>query len=100
MDPTSFLKAIANPARRQLLAWLRDPRAHFPPQVDGDLVTDGVCASFLADKLGVSGPALSAHARLLQDAGLVVATRKRGWVFYRRDEAAIAEALAALNASL
>ena len=26
-----------------ILAWLKDPQAHFPPQVDGDLVEDGVC---------------------------------------------------------
>src|SRR5262249_51094351 len=37
------LKALANVKRLEILNWLRDPRAHFPPQVDGDLVTDGVC---------------------------------------------------------
>ena len=100
MPTVSFLKAVANPARRQVLAWLRDPRAHFPPQVDGDLVVDGVCAVFLADKLGISAPALSAHMRLLSAAGLVVATRKRGWVFYRRDDDALRRAVAELGATL
>ena len=31
-------KALANERRLQILGWLKTPRAHFPPQVDGDLV--------------------------------------------------------------
>ena len=42
-----------------ILEWLRDPRAHFPPQRDGDLVRDGVCSLFIAGKLGVSQPTCS-----------------------------------------
>ena len=38
------LKAIANAQRLMILDWLKDPTAHFRPQIDGDLVTDGVCA--------------------------------------------------------
>ena len=72
-----------------ILGWLRDPRAHFPPQVDGDLVRDGVCAVLIADKLGVSQATLSEHMRVLRAAGLVRAKRVKQWTFYRRDEAAI-----------
>ena len=36
------LKAIGNPKRLAILGWLKNPRAHFPPQRDGDLVKDGV----------------------------------------------------------
>jgi len=42
------LKALANARRLEILNWLKDPRAHFPPQVDGDLVDDGVCSVFIA----------------------------------------------------
>ena len=83
------LRALANERRLRILEWLKDPVAHFPPQVDGDLVADGVCAVFLADKLGVSQPTLSEHMKVLTDAGLVTATRIRQWTFYRRDEARI-----------
>jgi hypothetical protein len=33
---------------------LKDPEAHFRPQVDGDLVNDGVYAGIIAEKLGIS----------------------------------------------
>jgi len=45
---------------------------------------------FIAAKWGVSQPTASRHLKVLADAGLIVATRKKGWVFYRRDEAACA----------
>lgn len=93
MELADLLRALANERRLQILAWLKDPRAHFPPQVDGDLVDDGVCAIFLAEKLGVSQPTLSEHMRLLVAAGVVKATRIKQWTFYKRDEARIAEAM-------
>ena len=34
------LRALASDRRLLILAWLKDPRAHFAPQVDGDLVSD------------------------------------------------------------
>jgi len=93
MELADLLRALANERRLQILTWLKDPRAHFPPQVDGDLVDDGVCAIFLAEKLGVSQPTLSEHMRLLVAAGVVKATRIKQWTFYKRDEARIAEAM-------
>lgn len=48
------MKALASDKRLLVLDWLRGPPAHFPPQRDGDLVRDGVCSLFIADKLGVS----------------------------------------------
>lgn len=91
-----ILKALANDKRLQVLAWLKDPRAHFPPQVDGDLVEDGVCAVFLADKLAIAPATLSEHMRVLTQAGLVRAKRIKQWTFYRRDEARIANLKAML----
>ena len=85
------LKALGNDKRLAILDWLRDPAAHFPPQRDGDLVQDGVCSVFIADKLGVTQPTASEHLRVLTAAGLLRATRIRQWTFYRRDEQRIAE---------
>jgi DNA-binding transcriptional ArsR family regulator len=85
------LRALANERRLQILEWLKEPRRHFPPQVDGDLVRDGVCAVLLARKLGVSQPTLSEHMRILSNAGLVRGKRIKQWTFYRRDETRIKE---------
>jgi ArsR family transcriptional regulator len=90
MPITDALKALGNDRRLQILDWLKDPRAHFRPQVDGDLVDDGVCGVLIAEKLGVSQPTLSEHMRILVQAGLVTPKRIKQWTFYRRDEAAIA----------
>jgi ArsR family transcriptional regulator len=85
------VKALANDKRLQILGWLKDPRRHFPPQVYGDLVRDGVCGVFIAEKLGVSQPTASEHMRILVQAGLVRAKRIRQWTFYKRDEKRIRE---------
>ena len=91
MSTADVLRALANERRLQVLEWLKDPRAHFPPQVDGDLVRDGVCGLNLARKLGVSQPTLSEHMRVLTRAGLVRGKRIKQWTFYRRDERRIRE---------
>jgi DNA-binding transcriptional ArsR family regulator len=91
MLTVAVVKALANEKRLLILSWLKDPRAHFRPQVDGDLVRDGVCGLFLAEKLGVSQPTASEHLRILVDAGLVRAKRIKQWTFYKRDEKRIAE---------
>ncbi len=85
------LRALANDKRLAILEWLKDPEAHFPPQVDGDLVKDGVCGVFIAEKLGISQPTVSEHLRVLADAGLIRGKRIKQWTFYKRDEAKIAE---------
>jgi len=87
----NVLRALASERRLQILDWLKDPRAHFREQVDGDLVDDGVCAVLIAEKLDVSAPTLSTHMRILQGAGLVQAKRLKQWTFYKRDEKAIDE---------
>jgi ArsR family transcriptional regulator len=99
MLPVSVVKALANERRLQILAWLKAPRAHFPPQVDGDLVRDGVCSVFIARKLGVSAPTASEHLRVLSQAGLVRGKRIKQWTFYRRDEKRIAAVKRALRSA-
>lgn len=83
------LAALSNAKRLQILEWLKAPRRHFPPQVDGDLVRDGVCGVFIAKKLRVSQPTASEHLRILHQVGLLQAKRIKQWTFYRRDETQI-----------
>jgi ArsR family transcriptional regulator len=67
-----LIKAMANDKRLLILEWLRDPVRHFPPQREGDLVHDGVCSLFIAQKI-------------------------KQWVYYQRDEDRIAEVKAVLS---
>ena len=96
MQYVDQLKALSSERRLQILEWLKDPVRHFPAQVDGDLVKDGVCAVFLADKLGITQATLSEHMRVLVQADLVQAKRIKQWTFYRRDD----ERIDALKAGL
>jgi DNA-binding transcriptional ArsR family regulator len=85
------LRALASDKRLLILEWLKDPEAHFPPQVDGDLVRDGVCGVLIAQKLKISQPTLSEHMKSLTEADVVSAKRIKQWTFYRRNEKRIAE---------
>ncbi|HEX6098440.1 MAG TPA: winged helix-turn-helix domain-containing protein [Thermoanaerobaculia bacterium] len=85
------VKALASDKRLLILMWLKNPREHFPPQVEGDLVRDGVCGVFIADKLQVSQPTASEHLRVLSQAGLITPKRIKQWTFYKRNEKRIAE---------
>ena len=95
-DPDA-LRALSNEKRLAILEWLKDPEAHFPPQVDGDLVKDGVCGLFIAEKLEISQPTASEHLRVLAQAGLIRGKRIKQWTFYKRDEKKIAELKRALK---
>lgn len=91
MLSVDVVKALANDKRLQILHWLKDPRSHFPPQVDGDLVRDGVCGVFIAQKLGVSQPTASEHLRILCASGMISPKRIKNWTFYKRNEKRIAD---------
>jgi DNA-binding transcriptional ArsR family regulator len=94
------LRALASDRRLQILAWLKDPEAHFPAQVDGDLVKDGVCGALIAEKLGVSQPTVSEHLRILSQSALLTSKRVKQWTFYKRDEAYIAKVKRAIVATI
>lgn len=99
-DTTALLKALSNNNRLQILQWLKAPVDHFPTQVDGDLIVDGVCSKSIADKLEISPSALTVHMRLLSNAGLVHGKKLKGWVFYKRDDVAIQTALTHLSKTI
>jgi ArsR family transcriptional regulator len=86
MDIPAALRALSSERRLQVLDWLKNPRAHFREQVDGDLVDDGVCGLLIAEKLGVSQPTVTEHMKLLVEIGAVRAKRIKQWTFYKRDE--------------
>ena len=97
MLDVDLIKALANDKRLLILQWLQEPERHFPPQRDGDLVRDGVCSLFIAQKLGVSQPTCGEHLRVLARAGLIEGKKIKQWVFFRRNEDRIAQAKEVLS---
>src|ERR1035438_6646276 len=93
-------KALSNKRRLNILHWLKDPATHFRPQVDGDLVQDGVCALLIAEKLGVSQPTASEHLKVLTQAGFLRTKRVKQWTFYKRDEVRIRKLKRAITRDL
>ena len=86
-----LFRALGSENRLRIMEWLKDPPSHFPAQVEGDLVLDGVCGVFIAQKLGVSQPAASEHLKVLVHAGLLRTKRMGQWTYYKRNEKAIAQ---------
>jgi ArsR family transcriptional regulator len=56
--------------------------------------------SFIQEKAGLSQSTISNYMGLLKDAGLVDSERHGQWTFYRRNEDAIREFLAAVEIEL
>ena len=97
---SAIAKALSSERRQLVLKWLVDPVANFPSQHTGDLVRDGVCVGFIADKLGIAQPSATSQMKILQEAGLVTPTRIAQWTFYKRNEPGIKKALLELSALL
>jgi len=99
-EAIKLLNALANDKRLQVLEWLKDPTNNFPPQRYGDLVKDGVCSLYIAEKLTISQPTVSRHLNLLVDANLLKAKKIRQWTFYSRNETEIRSAKKVIRESL
>ncbi|TWB70878.1 ArsR family transcriptional regulator [Nitrospirillum amazonense] len=100
MDVEAILKALANPVRRDILLWLKDPATHFGPQPDGYPVEKGVCVTRILEKTDLSQSTVSTYLAMLQRAGLLTSHRVGQWTFYRRDEALINEFMSTFGKQL
>ena len=97
MDRHQILKALSNPVRLEILAWLKTPEEHFSTQEHP--LEMGVCAGQF-ERCGLSQSTVSSHLGTLHRAGLVITRRLGQWVFYKRNEKAIAEFLVSLQEEL
>ena len=98
MDIDAIHKALANPVRREILQWLKEPEVHFAQQEHGlDL---GVCAGLIDARTGLSQSTVSTHLSTLQRAGLVTSRRVGQWIFFKRNEETIAAFLAHMQHGL
>lgn len=87
MDIDAIHKALANPIRRDILAWLKTPQECFDKQeYPLDL---GVCAGLINARAGLSQSTVSAHLAVLQQAELVCSKRVGQWIFFKRNEETI-----------
>jgi DNA-binding transcriptional ArsR family regulator len=91
------MKALAHPARMEMLIWLKQPMEFFGVP-DAEAV-DGISAGQF-ERSGLSQSAVSAHLATLQRAGLISSRRVGQRVLYRRNEESIAEFVKTLNATL
>ncbi|MER7542885.1 metalloregulator ArsR/SmtB family transcription factor [Spirillospora sp. NPDC127506] len=83
------LRALSDQARLDILHWLKDPAANFGHQAVGDFDVEGVCVSVIQERAGMSQPTVSAHLKVLHEAGLVTRKKAGAWQYYKRDEPAI-----------
>lgn len=98
MDVDAIHKALANPVRRQILQWLKDPHRHFAEQ---DHPLDlGVCCKLIDQRTGLSQSTVSAHLATLHKAGLVSTRRVGQFIFFQRNEEVIQAFLDQLNDGL
>jgi len=77
-------KALSDPARVAILNRLAS--------------ADEVCVCNFVDTLDIAQPTVSHHLKVLRDAGLVEATRRGTWAFYRLVPEAVGELRSALGA--
>jgi ArsR family transcriptional regulator, arsenate/arsenite/antimonite-responsive transcriptional repressor len=78
------LKAIADPARLQVLSFLRS-------RPNGE-----ACACDLVEPLGLAQPTVSHHLKVLHEAGLLEREKRATWVHYRLPDDRLASVRQAL----
>jgi DNA-binding transcriptional ArsR family regulator len=84
IDTNLIHKALANPLRRDILAWLKAPAKAFAQgYVD---VGHGVPVQAIHARSGLSQSTVSAHVAVLLEARLLASTRVGQWVFLSRNE--------------
>ena len=95
------LHAIADPTRRRILQALKvgEAEAKAAGQKAGG-AGPCLCAGDIEGRVRLSQPTISHHMAILTKAGLVEATRKGQWRWYRRDEKAIREMVKVLRGKL
>ena len=95
------LHAIADPTRRRILQALKqgvgDARAMGSRSAP---TSPCLCAGDIEERVRLSQPTISHHMAILTKAGLVEATKKGQWRWYRRNEKAIRQVVKTLRGKL
>ncbi len=91
MKPTDLVpafKALGDPTRLKILELLRSRGKSCCELISRE--ERGLCACDIEEAVGLSQAAVSHHMDLLRRAGLVEAEKRGRWMYYRRNEAALA----------
>ncbi|MEV5595374.1 metalloregulator ArsR/SmtB family transcription factor [Streptomyces sp. NPDC052496] len=100
-DLIEVFKALGNPARLQIMQWLKDPEAHFSEyEPIADRRSVGVCVTHIQAKSGLAQSTVSSYMSTLERAGLVRSTRVGKWTHYRRDEEQLVRVARAIGATI
>lgn len=86
-DLARLFKAIAVPARLQILALIRC-------SASGEL-----CACDFEDSLGLSQPTISHHLKVLTDSGLLIREQRGTWAHFSIDATRLAQLVGVLEPS-
>jgi ArsR family transcriptional regulator len=81
-------KALSDPRRLQILELLKARGESCCSLVESQEA--GLCACDLEEALGISQSVVSHHMDALCRAGLVLREKRGRWMYYRRDEGALA----------
>jgi ArsR family transcriptional regulator len=87
-DLAPVFKALGDPTRLKILDLLRSRGKSCCDLVARE--ERGLCACDIEKAVGLSQAAISHHMDLLRRAGLVEASKRGRWMFYRRNEATLA----------
>ena len=87
-DLVPVFKALGDPTRLKILDLLRSRGKSCCELIARE--ERGLCACDIEKAIGLSQAAISHHMDLLRRAGLVEAEKRGRWMFYRRNEAALA----------
>ncbi|MGP4008449.1 ArsR/SmtB family transcription factor [Streptomyces sp. 4N124] len=100
-DLIEVFKALGNPARLQIMQWLKDPDTHFSEyEPIADRQSVGVCVTHIQAKSGLAQSTVSSYLSTLERAGLVHPTRVGKWTHYRRDDERLAQVARAIGTTL
>lgn len=93
------LHAIADPTRRRILLVLKvAPENRNSTRKAGG--APSLCGGEIEERIHLSQPTISHHMAILTRAGLVEATKKGQWRWYRRNEKAIRQVVKMLRGKL
>lgn len=97
MDIVKINKVLSNKARVDILKWLKDPEAHFPPHQEINHFDFGVCGLLIQEKSGLSQSTISLYLTTMQNADLIFPTRVGKWTYFQRNNETIKEYINSVN---
>ncbi len=87
-DVVLICKALGDPTRLRILEMLKSKGRSCCDRIARN--EPGLCACDIEEAVGLSQAAINHHMGLLRRAGLVNAEKRGRWVYYSRNETAIA----------